>query len=296
MSADPQDDADGAEYQQDHGRDEKRTLPDAVECRRKGALDAGRELPAVLGLVAVRLDRADLVERLVDVRADIPDAVLARAREPAHAAPEEQDGHQHERHADEHEQRELGTRQRKHDEPAGHEQHVSDGHGCARADHRLEHLRVVGEARDDLAGARELEVAGRQRQQVVEHRAAQVRGHALAQPRHEVEPRVSGCRHDDDDAEHHGEHAVELRPAAGDETAVDDELESLADCKDGGGGEEQRDGRVDDLPPVGPHEPAHTGDHAERRGRRQLRCVDGDGRIAAGHGRSVAPRARLGLV
>ena len=107
MPADPQDDADRAEHEHDHRGDEKRALADARERGRERAFDALAELAPVLVLVAVRLHRADLVQRLVDVGADVADAVLARARELAHAAAEEEDRHQHERHADEHEQREL---------------------------------------------------------------------------------------------------------------------------------------------------------------------------------------------
>ena len=86
---------------------EQRALADAQQRRGERALDARAELAAVLGLVAVGLHGADLVQRLVDVGADVGDAVLARARELAHAAAEEDDRHQHQRHADQHEQRQL---------------------------------------------------------------------------------------------------------------------------------------------------------------------------------------------
>ena len=133
--------------------------------------------------------------------------------------------------------------EREHHEAADHQQHVAHRHRRARADHRLEHRGVVGQARDHLAGARQLEVARRQREQVVEHRAPQVGGDALAQPRHEVEARVGGDRHHHDHAEHERERAVELGAAAGDEAAVDHELEALPDREHRRRGEEQRDRR-----------------------------------------------------
>ena len=94
VAADPQDDADRAEHQQDHGRDEQRTLPDAAQRGARTRLrPASANRARSLGLVAVRLHRADLVQRLVDVRADVADAILARARELAHAAAEQDDRH-----------------------------------------------------------------------------------------------------------------------------------------------------------------------------------------------------------
>ena len=215
VAADPQDDADRAEHEHDHRRDQQRALADPRQRGRERGLDALAEAAPVLRLVAVGLHGADLVQRLVDVGADVADAVLARAREPAHAAAEEEDRHDHQRHAGQHEQRELGAGDREHHEPADQQQQVADRHRRARADDGLEHRRVVGEPRDHVAGARDLEEARRQRQQVIEHRAPQIGGDALADPRHEVEARERRHRHHDDDAEHQRERAVELAGVAG---------------------------------------------------------------------------------
>ena len=87
VAADPQDDADGAEHQHDHRGDQQRALADPVHRGPERRLDALAEVAPVDGLVAVGLHGADLVQRLVDVRADVADAVLARARELAHARP-----------------------------------------------------------------------------------------------------------------------------------------------------------------------------------------------------------------
>ncbi len=163
-------------------------------------LDALAEARAVHGLVAVGLDRPDFVQRLVDVRADIADAILARPRETPHAPAEQDDRRHHERHAGENEQRELGAGQREHHETADEQQEVAHRHRQARADDGFEHRRVVGQPRDDFAGSRDLEEFRRQAQQVIEHCASQVRGDALAEPRDEVEPYVGGGGHEDDDA------------------------------------------------------------------------------------------------
>jgi hypothetical protein len=121
--------------------------------------------------VAIRLYRADFVQRLVDIGADVPDAVLARPRKLAHAAAEEEDRHQHERHAHEHERGQLAAGQREHHEAADHQQHVADGHRSARPDDGFEHRRVVGEPRDHFTGAHDLEITGWQRHQMIEHGA-----------------------------------------------------------------------------------------------------------------------------
>ena len=59
------------EHQHDHRRDQQRALPDALHAGGERRLDALGERAPVLRLVRVRLHRADLVHRLVDVRAGI---------------------------------------------------------------------------------------------------------------------------------------------------------------------------------------------------------------------------------
>ena len=76
-----------------------RTLRDAAPSRGEGLLDAFAEARAVDRLVPVRLHRADLVQRLVDVRADVADAILARPGEAPHASAEQDDRRDHQRDA-----------------------------------------------------------------------------------------------------------------------------------------------------------------------------------------------------
>jgi hypothetical protein len=79
--------------------DQERALADALGRRRKRLFDALAEARAILHFVPVGLHRADLVQRLVDVDADVGHARLARARQRAHAPPVEQDRRDHQRHA-----------------------------------------------------------------------------------------------------------------------------------------------------------------------------------------------------
>ena len=229
VPADPQDDADRAEDEQDHRRHQDRALPDSRHGRVERRLDARREPPPVFRLVAVRLDRADLVQRLVHVRAHVADAILACPRELPHAASEQDDRNDDHRHAGQHQQRELRARDREHRESAGEQQHVADRHRRAGTDDGVEHRRVVDEARDHVAGARRLVVSGRQRQQVVEHRAPQVGGDPLADPRHEVEARERRAGHHGNDAQHQRQRAIELARVAGAESAVDHAFQALTD-------------------------------------------------------------------
>ncbi len=163
-----------------------------------------------------------------------------------------------------------------------------------------QHRRVVGEPRDDLAGARQLEELRREPQQVVEDVAAQVGRHALAQQRHEVEAGVGGGRHHDDDRQHRGQRAVQLGAVAGAEAVVDHRAQPLPHREHRARRDQQRDGRVRDLPPVRPQVGADARERPQGGDRRRRRewfgrhgvgargrgsAEDGCGRLrdAAGH-------------
>ena len=107
VPADPENDPDGAEHEQDHARDQPRALADSKSRRLEGVLDAFAEASAIDAFVAVGLDRADLVQRLVDVGADVTHAILARARQRAHPAPEQDDRDDDERNPGQHEECQL---------------------------------------------------------------------------------------------------------------------------------------------------------------------------------------------
>ena len=128
MTADPEDHADGAEDEQDDGRDQKRALPDPPLCRGERRLDAITEQSAVDVFVAISLNRAHFVQRLVDVGADIADAILACARETTHPSSEQDDRCNDERHAGKHQQRQFDARREEHDEAADHQQGIAYRH------------------------------------------------------------------------------------------------------------------------------------------------------------------------
>ena len=86
--------------------------------------------------------------------------------------------------------------------------------------------------------------------------AAQVGRDALAEPRHVVEPHVRRTGHDDDDAEHQRQHAIELAGVGRGKSAIDDELQSLSDGQHRGGGDDEADRSEDDLAPIRPQEAA----------------------------------------
>ena len=190
MAADPENDADGDEDQEDHRRDQQRSLVDSPHTRGKRRFDPLGIGAAIFGLVRVGLHRADFVDRLVDVSAGIGDAVLARARKPAHAASEQNDRQQHDRQSGEHQQRELDAGQHQQDQRTHAEDDIAQGEREARADDALQHRRVVGEPGNHFPRARDFEEARRERQQVIEHLPAKIRGDPLADPRHVIEAHV----------------------------------------------------------------------------------------------------------
>ena len=209
-------------------------------------LDARGEPPPVFGLVAVRLDRADLVQRLVHIGAHVADAILACPRELAHAASEQDDRNDDHRHARQHQQRELRARDREHREAAGEQQQVADRHRRAGTDDGLQHRRVVDEARNHVAGPRRLVESRRQRQQVVEHRAPQVGGDPLADPRHEVEARERRAGHHGDDAAASApacDRARRASPVPNPRSTTP--FKSLADREHRAGRDDERDGGED---------------------------------------------------
>ncbi len=203
----------------------------------------------------IGLDGADFVHRLVDVGGHVGHAVLAVARKAPHAPAEDQDRNERRRHPEQHEERELPARHEEHDRRAGHHQRVANDHRQAVADHLLQQRRVVGEARDHLAGARRVEERGLEREDVVEHRAAQVRHHALAGRHHQVEAEEGRDRERERDRDHRAERLVEQPRVAAAKAVVDHVLEALAQREHATGRDHEGDERGRDPRPVGLEEP-----------------------------------------
>jgi hypothetical protein len=250
VAADPEDDADGAEGDEDHRADQERLLPDARQRHVVGRLGVAREGGAVGVLVRIRLRGADLVDRLVDVGGDVGDAVLAGARQTPHAAAEDEDGNEGRGHAEQDEGGELPAGDEQHHRRAHHHQRVAHEHRDAEADHLLQERGVVGQARDHVAGALGLEERRVETEDVVEHRLAQVGDDALAGAHHQVEAEPGGDREHPGDADHRRQRLVEQLRRAAAEAGIDDVLEALTERQHAARGDEQRQRREGDAPLV----------------------------------------------
>ncbi len=202
MSADPQDDTDGDKNQKDHRGNEQRALADAIDTCGKGALDAFGVAGAIDILMRIGLNGSDLVNGLVHERTAVGDTILTGTREAAYSSSKKDDRQHHQRQAREHEQRQLEAGQHEEHERADTEHEVTQRHRQARPDRGLEHGGVVGESRNHLPSARELEESRREREQVIEHPLAKIGGDPLSDPRDAVEAQVGRERHHCDDGEH----------------------------------------------------------------------------------------------
>ena len=221
LRADPEHERDRAEHEHDHECRQQRTRADAPACGRERAIHRVAEARALGGLAHVGLDGLDRVQRFRCDGAGIRDAVLALARQAAHA-PTEQDHRQH--HERDHERgipRELRAGEDQQHRRADERDGAAHGDRRARAHHLLHELGVRGEARQHFARARRLEIAHVEAQQVVVQRLPQVRGDALAEHRDEEEARGRGEREHERNAEQRDEVAIDVRRVARREAVVD---------------------------------------------------------------------------
>jgi hypothetical protein len=104
-AADPKDQDDGPEHERDHDRGQHGPDQRVARGGGEGGVGAGREAGDLPLLLGEGLDGADGVERLLGDRAHLRGRVLRRAREAAHAAPDHDQRHHHER---DHDQRHRG--------------------------------------------------------------------------------------------------------------------------------------------------------------------------------------------
>ncbi len=205
------------------------------------------ECGAIGFLVRVGLHGADFVHRLVHVGRNVGDAVLVVARQAPHAPAEQQDGDQRGRDAEQHEGRELPAHHEHHHRRTQHHEQVAHEHGQAVADHLLQQRGVVGQARDHLAGARRLEIAGLEREDVVEHGAAQVGDHALADAHHQIEAHEGGRGEQRRHPDHRGQRRIEQLRVGAAEALVHHVLQAPAEREHAAGGDHQRAQRHHDL-------------------------------------------------
>ena len=251
MPADPEDHADGAEHGDDHERGQQPSRHVSPESGRERLVYPRAEAPAVDRLVPEGLDGADRVERLLAMRRDVGHAILARARQAADAAAEENDGEHHDGHDQEHQAGEPGARDEEKRRPAEEQEHVPQRHRDRGTDHHLQQRGVRGQPRQHFAHPRGLEEGGAEPEQSLEDRPPHVGDHALADPGDQVEPPERRGRQKRDNDEEPGKRAVQQRPVAGAETLVDQRPQPLSEDQDGAGGYDERQAGARDPQPVG---------------------------------------------
>ena len=142
VPADPEDQRDRAEDEHHDRCDEDGAIADAFQSGAETAFDEGGEVAPIGILVAIGLDDADFVDGLVDAVAEVGDAILADPRQPPHAAPEQDDRRDDQRHAGEHQQGQLQAGGEQHGEATDQNQQVAQGDRKRRADGVFDQRRV----------------------------------------------------------------------------------------------------------------------------------------------------------
>ena len=224
----PHQQRDRAEQQPHHQRGHDRARRDPALCGVEAAIDRGGEARFLARFLAERLDYLHRGEGLDRHRPDIGDAVLARARLAAHAAAEQHDRQDDQRHADHDRQGHFRREDEQQDHAADPGEAVAERDRHRRADRTFDQRGVRGQPRGDFGRTVLLEPARREPQQVGLHRDADVGDGAFAEPRHEVEADRGRDREDDDEAEQIVEDMVDMRDVAGavGEAAVDHRLDA----------------------------------------------------------------------
>ena len=179
----------------------------------------------------------------------------------------------HQREEDERRQREAPVEVDQDGRRAEQEQRVLDARIEPVGDEVLERVDVVGQARDQPAGAVALEVAELERLDVLEEVAPQIGEDALPDPGREV-----GLRHRGAPAEQRGDDEGqrpedELAAIARHDAAVDRELRGQRGQQADGRPGEQRGHREDRLGAVGTHERQQAAHAAERAAPREPRAL-----------------------
>ena len=142
----PDDHRDRAEHQEDDDRGHDRAQQDAPLGGREDALDRVGEARRLAPLLVERLDDLHRAEHFAGDRADVGDAVLAAGRDRAHAAAEEDDRPDDQRHAEQHQTGELGREREQDDDAADAHDDVAQRDRDGRADNLLDDRRVDRDA------------------------------------------------------------------------------------------------------------------------------------------------------
>ena len=198
------------------------------------------------GFVREGLDRLGGEKRLGRAAGGGGDPVLVLAAEAPEAAAEKDDRHDHERHDQEHEPRELGRGEEQHRKPAHEDEGIAERDGDRGADDRQDQRRVGGDPAQHLARHDLLVEGGAHADHAVEDGLADVGHDPFAEAGDKVVARPRPQREEERDAEGREEVAVEqafgrrLEPVhdAADGQRQDQGDERGEDERDDGGGKQ----------------------------------------------------------
>jgi hypothetical protein len=243
VSADPHDDADRAESDQHHERDQPRFDADALHPGGVRGLGRGVELLARPVFVSVRLHGANFVQRFVDVGRNIGNAILVDSRQATHVPSHQQDRDDRRRYAEHDQRRELDARQEQQHERADHHETVAQEHRKSETDDLPHLLGIVREARRKLSRARRVEETGREGEDLRKNGLPQIGDHALADAHHQIKPRPRRRREYESERDDSQETDVQQALVTAAETGIDDMPQSLAEREHAARGDHERDER-----------------------------------------------------
>ena len=223
---------------------------------------------AVFGGVA--LNDGDGVEHLGRDGAGVGHAVLAGARELAHAPAKPHAGQHHQHDDQRHLQHHVGVGPHQHDQGADAHHRVAQAHGQRRAHDGLHQGGVGGQAREDFAGLCGFEKLGALAQHMAVDRVAQVGRDALTQPADEVKARrrkrTQGDRHTEQQQEVTPQGQGLCAALGRHQAAVDQVAQRHREQQGRGRGQHQKQDGQRDLQAVGAQERDQARERAGTRG------------------------------
>ena len=231
MAADPQHRADRAEGQHDDHGGQHGAHADTRNRGGEGVLDPVGEAAPLKRFVGEGLHRAHGGDGLIDMVAGVGDAVLAVARQAAHPAAEDDDGQNNQRHDQHHEPGQFRAGHGEQHRAADQHQDIAQRHRDGRAHDHLQHRGVGGQARQDFAGAGDLEERRAQADDMVVDRAAHIGDDSLADPGDQIEAPVTGRRQQGDDSEHDPQGLIEQVRIAAAKAVVDQPAQAEAESQ-----------------------------------------------------------------
>ena len=134
------------------------------------------------------------VQRFLAMAGKITDPVLGLARQHAHLAPDHHDRHDHQRHHHQDQKRQLQIGDEQQHQATDQKEDIAQRLGQGRADDALHDGGVGGQPGQHLAGARHLEKAWGQANDVAVDVLSEIGDQSFAEPRHQKSAREGGKR------------------------------------------------------------------------------------------------------